>query len=269
MRTLRLLPLALLALPALAAADATPPAPSVGDVLSAKQLWNALPQMRNACEGDDKGVPWFDYGFPGGGMRTYYCYFRSQSTYAQLVKWSGVPIFQSGPHGGAAIDLHSARSFGHYNPAFVRWLGLALVPRSDEKSFIAATRPLYEKYLQPLARIYYVTYLKLQSNRNYLDNEKRAVIAMMAKGTKKKGAEGWYEKYALFMNPEYFNHARDRDDSYLMDHGFDGGWDCNLVKTAVGFWIRRSLDGSDGEFIADLRAMLSVYDPGFLANPVK
>jgi hypothetical protein len=268
MRTPTLTALLLLAIAAQAHADVTPP----GDgALSVKQLWNTIPQMSNTCEGQDKGVPWFDYGFPGGGMRTYYCYFRSQLTYAQLVKWSGVPMFQSGPHSDAAVDLHSPTRFGHYNPAFVRWLGQALVPHTDDKAFLAATQALYQKYLQPLARIYYVTYLKLQSNRNYLEGEKRSLIAMMGSGAKRKKSvtEGWYEKYALFMNPEFYAHAHDRNDSYLMDHGFDGGWDCNLVKTAVGFWIRRSLDGSDGEFIADLRALLAVYDPGFLANPVK
>jgi hypothetical protein len=38
--------------------------------------------------------------------------------------------------------------------------------------------------------------------------------------------------------------------------GDDGGHDENVVKTCVGFWIRRSIDGTDGELFAGLTRLL-------------
>jgi hypothetical protein len=261
------LALSLALVPAAAAADVTPP--TTDGAMSAwfQELWRGLPTMENGCSAGEKGVDWFDYGFPGGGMRTFYCYLRSKATLAGLEKAAPVPMFASGPHKPGKLDFASQKSFGHYNPDFVRWLGRAAVPRAGD-SFRAATLPLYEAKVRPLARIYYVTYVKMHSNGGrWMEQEKRALGREMARPHESPhqiGA-GFYEKYALFMNPAYFAHQR--DEGYLMDHGFDGGWDCNLVKTAVGFWLRRSLDGTDELFFGDLKQLLAAYDADFLANP--
>lgn len=257
------LPLALI--PALAQGDASTPRPEGGTSPFFQELWRALPQMSSGCPAEEKGVSWFDYGFPGGGMRTVYCYARSKATFAGLEKAAGMPVFASGPHRAGKLDLAAGASFGHYNPDFVRWLGRAAVPREGE-ALHAATQPLYRDRVQPLARIYYVTYLKMHSGHGaWLERQKRALEAEMRHPRSHEIGAGWYEKYDFFMNPSYFAH--EKDDGYLMDHGFDGGWDCNLVKTAVGFWLRRSLDGTDELFFADLKQLLASYDAGFLANP--
>jgi hypothetical protein len=262
--------LALALLPAAAAADTSAPSAESGAMSEwFRGLWRALPSATNGCQGDDRGVPWFDYGVPGGGMRTFYCYLRARAGgFAELERVAGMPVFLAGPHQGGKLDLQSASSFGHYNPDFVRWLGRAAIPSPGDATFRAATQPIYRARVQPLARIYYVTYVKLHDWPGFLTHEKGALLSRMRSEGKRRPHElgaGWYEKYALFMNPGYFAHAN--DESWLMEHGFDGGWDCNLVKTAVGFWIRRSIDGTDQLFFADLEQLLRTYDADFLANP--
>ena len=49
-----------------------------------------------------------------------------------------------------------------------------------------------------------------------------------------------------------------------LDHGFDGGWNGNAVKTAVAFCIRRSVDGTADEFYAGLVSLLKLYDAAAL-----
>jgi hypothetical protein len=62
------------------------------------------------------------------------------------------------------------------------------------------------------------------------------------------------------MNDSYCQLRRGDYDDYE-DTGFDGGYEGNVVKTSVGFWLRRSMDGTDREFFDALVTLRNTYEP--------
>jgi hypothetical protein len=243
--------------PRVALGDAAIPVPRGVDPRAdaeARRLWRELPKTRDAC-GE------FDY-FPEGGMRNFHCHLRTKISWAALQALAGVPVFLSGPHTQRHLELSSRTSFGHYNPEFVRWLGASFIPAASDPTFRAATQRVYDRYVRPLARASYVSHQKLHGNRAYLKSEASGLLRQLATG---RSDASPYEKYFFFMNPKFLDHADQT--SWLMDHGMDGGWDGNVVNTCVAFWIRRSIDGTDGEFFAALERLLATYDARFLASP--
>jgi hypothetical protein len=53
------------------------------------------------------------------------------------------------------------------------------------------------------------------------------------------------------MNRDFI--ARHDDADYLFDNGFDGGWNGDVVKTCVTFWIRRSVGAPRRNSLTDLK----------------
>lgn len=205
------------------------------------------------------GCDTFDY-FPECGIRNFYCHLSGYIDYRHFQKSIGTPIFLSGPHGPDGLDLNSPDRFGHYNPLFVRKIRSILIPAIRDREFAKATLPVYQKYISRLARIHYVTYRKIQANPDFLQEEKERYLNTAIAAKEKYD----FERFFLFMNPEYLI-TDDRD--ILWNRGFDAGWDGNVVKTSVAFWIRRHIDGTDTEFFLGLNELLQVYDPDFLTNP--
>jgi hypothetical protein len=62
------------------------------------------------------------------------------------------------------------------------------------------------------------------------------------------------------MNPR-FCAPRVSEDTRLDGGGTDG----NVVKTVVGFWLRRTIDGTADEFHANLARQLEPYDSAWLS----
>ena len=65
------------------------------------------------------------------------------------------------------------------------------------------------------------------------------------------------------MNPKFC--ATDNIDA-LFDDGFDGGYSGNVVKTATGFWLRRSMDNTMTVFAESLETLLKRYDSEWLTK---
>lgn len=189
----------------------------------------------------------FDY-FPRGGMRSFYCHLRPLLAYKTARELSGVPVFLRGPHSEEQLNLSSA-DFGRYNPAFVRWLGTVAAGIADNPRLVLATRSVYRKNVRFLARNLMGTYLKLKKHPRYLNKEIKS----------KKWATD-YERYFFFMNPRYIEN-QDRSGSFFWRSGGDGdSFDGNVVKTCVAFWIRRTVDGTAGQFHAALKRLMCAYD---------
>lgn len=212
-----------------------------------RTAWREIGTSRSRCDS-------YDY-FPRGGMRNFYCHLMNYMEYGRFRELVGVPAFTSGPHGEKSLVLDAPDSFGHYNREFVARLRRVILPAGRDGAFRAATQAVYDRSVRPLARIFYVTYNTLKQNPAFRDQEMGEYRARLAD---RSAVAGSYEKYFYFMNPGFFNNQG--DESYLMDHGFDGGWNGNVVKTAVAFWIRRSIDGTADEFYAGLIDLLNLYD---------
>lgn len=224
------------------------------DAVAAKirDVWLKLDKTKNACDE-------FDY-FPEGGMRSFACHLKSLTSLPFLAQASGLVMFERGPHQGTMLKLDDRFQFGHYNPDFVRWMVDHLVPGAGDAALRKATQAHYNKYIKPLARIFYATWKKAQNEPQCFRREVERYRAMMQKETL---PEMYYERFFFFMNPDFCTHA-DKGFDYFYKHGFDGGYSGNVVKTCVAFWIRRTIDGTAKEFFQGLQKLLETYDRKFL-----
>jgi hypothetical protein len=238
-------------------AIATPPAepPPNGSPLE--------PLLRTWSDKENCGA--FDY-HPNGGIQSFWCHKPTTLSYVQVISMAGVDVFQSGPHANGELHLDSTKDFGHYNPAFVQWLVEKAGPSPRDSSAQKLTQAAYDKHLKPLATIFWKTLEKSRSEADCFNREKTAYADLIAK---KKLPKDYYERWFYFMNPKYCAKAKTglgKDDGfqYFVDNGMDGGVDGNVTKTVVGFWLRRSIDGTMDQFAAGLKKLLESYDPGLV-----
>ena len=196
----------------------------------------------------------FDYGLPGGGMRTFYCYVKSFLPYEQFTALVPVKIFLSGSHSAEKLQLDEEVSFGRYNPVFVQWLERNAVPAAEDKAFRDLTRDIYKAQIKHLARIYAATYVKLQQNKAFLEELKQKVQIQLSGGKR----FAYDENHFFFMNPQFMQH---RDNvEWFFKNGFDGGYSGNITKTAVAWWVRREIDGTAASFYRVLQKLQNAYE---------
>ncbi len=234
-------------------AQALPEGVGQGSVASKiREVWLKLDKTKNACDE-------FDY-FPEGGMRSFACHLKSLSSLEFLQEASGLVIFNQGPHQGTRLKLDHRYQFGYYNPDFVLWMVDHLIPGAEDASLRKATQAHYNKYVKPLARIFYATWQKTRKQPECFQKEVERYRSLMAQ---KQLPEMYYERFFFFMNPDFCTHA-DAGFDYFYKHGFDGGYSGNVVKTCIAFWMRRTIDGTADEFSRGLLKLLKTYDPGLL-----
>jgi hypothetical protein len=68
------------------------------------------------------------------------------------------------------------------------------------------------------------------------------------------------------MNPAFCDKPK-KSEAFMMKTGFDGGFNGNVTKTVVGFWLRRSLDGTMETFAEGLKKLIASYQPELLDEP--
>jgi hypothetical protein len=231
-------------------ADAAPP--SSGGAQSPAEA--ALSEWRKKSGCSD-----FDY-FPDGGIQNFFCHRPSRVTLASIRALANVDIFLSGPHAKDSLVLDSADSFGHYNPAFVRWLVDVAGPSARESAAREKTQPAYDANVKPLAHVFWKVYAKAQRDKTCFDKEKTAYADLIAK---KKLPRDYYERWFFFMNP-FFCEKGARKDNFYYDNGFDGGVSGNVTKSVVGFWLRRAMDGTYDAFAEGLKKVIAAYEPDLM-----
>lgn len=197
-------------------------------------VWRALPGA-NTCPAI------YDY-FPDGGMRIFMCHARNGMSWTELVARAPTAPFTSGPHASTGLNLDHPRDFGHYDPAFVRWLGGFAIP--EDPATVSALRPTYDAYVRPLARTSWLVRRALQADPTCRDRVKRDYSAVMERGQADGYTEAWY-------------------DFPCKDPGDLG--DGNVVKTVVAWWLRRELDGSATEWDAQLARLIRAFDRDWLS----
>lgn len=201
-----------------------------------QRLWQQLDQTQNKCQDI------FDY-YPEGGMLIFYCHAKSFLNFADIQKMAAMPIFLQGPH-KAEINSQSSQEFGHYNPVFVQWLIDNLLPSKQDHEFILATQNMYDNYVRQLARTYFITYIELTQNHALYFQESINTYQDLLQS--QQLPVGYHEDFHSFADL------------------YQQGYERNVVKGAVGFWIRRSIDGTIDEFYTGLNNLLSLYDAEFL-----
>ncbi len=218
----------------------------------ARQAWIDIANVPHRCGA-------FDY-LPNGGMYTMYCRLKNFGSFAELEDALGISIFVSGPHTGGQLDVHNPNAFGHYNPDFVLGLTSWALPGLKDSAFQQRTQSIYDHYFRPLARTYWATYRKLSTHDDFWDQEQVAFSQAVATGN----TLHYHEQFFYFMNPRFLDNPRGGFE-YFVDRGFDGGvFDGNVVKTAVGFWIRRGIDETAHLFGDALQVLMETYDHQFV-----
>lgn len=209
----------------------------------------------------------FDY-HPNGGLQSLWCHRPARLTLQAIAKLAAVDVFTSGPHSSTELVTTSRLDFGHYNPELVKWLVEKVPPSPRDSAAQKLTQPAYDKHLKPLAEIFWKTLQKAKREPECFQREKTAYAALIAKG---KLPESYYERWFYWMNPNFCAKAKtglgpmDGFD-YFSKNGFDGGVDGNVTKTVIGFWIRRSLDGTMDSFAAGLTKLVASYEPELLGQ---
>lgn len=223
-----------------------------------RAVWSGLGQTTNTCPDT------FDY-FPNGGPRIFACHVASSLPYERLVELAGMKVFLDGPHTAAGADLTAERSFGRYNPAFVRWAVDHLVPGADDAAFRVATQPLYDSFVKPLATAFWLTWRKAQAEPRCFEREVDQYTSFLAG---KQVSEMPYERYFFFMNDKFCTNPAGGF-AFFHGRGFDGGANGNVIKTTTAWWIRRSIDGTANEWARGLKKLLRTYDMGLLTGQTR
>lgn len=214
-----------------------------------RSVWTRLGQTHNACPEQ------FDY-HPEGGLLIFSCHLQSLEPFTRLGELFGGAIYISGPHSNQGLVLNARQDFGHYNPRFVDWLVEHAVPAARDPAFRELTQPLYNEYARPLVNIFAVTWEKLRGEpacHQMLRDEYEGLLQQ------KKLPDYYYEKFFFFMNPKFCGHAN-AGFSFFSNNGFDGGVDGNVVKSAVAFWLRRSMDGTAERFAQGVQLLRDTYE---------
>jgi len=229
----------------------TPPAAAPSPMETALREW----ERKSQCQD-------FDY-FPNGGIQNFWCHRPARVTLASVRELVGAAIFTSGPHTADTLQLDAANDFGHYDPAFVRALVDKAAPSERGSAAQKATQAAYDASMKPLAEIFWKTYAKSQADKECFAREKTAYANLIAK---KKLPKDYYERWFFFMNPHFCDKGPEKSFKFWMDHGFDAGVDGNVTKTVVGFWLRRSIDGTMDAFAVGLTKLIAAYEPDLLAR---
>ena len=211
-----------------------------GAQAAATQIWVGLNSTSNACPRV------FDY-WPGGGMLITACHLVSVSqeaggnielgAFEALQRLSPVPVFLSGPHQDALLLGENAvqDDFGRYNPAFVDWFVANAIPGAQDAELRAQTQPYYDANLRELADTFEVVYQATRADEDCFIRERDLYLDAIDSGS----ADYYYERWYSFLSPSFCGNPEGNnwDD---MPQGYDG----NVVKSAMAFWVRRSADGT-------------------------
>jgi len=130
-------------------------------------------------------------------------------------------LFIEGPHLGGIPNMRSARTFGHYNPDAIIEISAELDRILANESFVEATRPFYDARLKDISRGFYRAFKDWQDDPRSFAKAKETLLS---------------------------NIVRDSDDWF------------SAPAADAGFWVRRSIDGTDRMFFSMLSKVIKVYD---------
>ena len=209
-------------------------------------LWRALPQL--ARDTPQKAYQDLGTWLPNRGLRGLYAKAQFAMNLAQLQKLSGHRIFGVGPHQNGKLNLKSANEFGHYNPAFIKWVTANGIPGGKNPKLRMELQPVYDKYLRRTARGFFVAHQNLMAQPARLKRVQARYLDLLDA-----------EKDAGDFLQESF-----RPDTVRLEKA---GHDWYEVNVAHGFWVRRNIDGTADEFHALLTTLLRTHDADWLKAP--
>jgi len=187
------------------------------------------------------------------------------------------------------LDLKDPERFGHYNPRFLDWVENYLIPARDDQWFRGVTQRVYTKWIGPTVRALYRTHRLLFVDAKGFDDFRGKYQAV------KKAYQDKFRRHItyagmFFKDPAPFEsvklqyksdiEAKKENVGFALQENFN--WlsdylsapdfkvindDGYLENTAGGFWVRRSLDGTEPQIFSIVEKVLSTFEPSVLDEP--
>ncbi|CCH98785.1 Peptidase C14, caspase catalytic subunit P20 [Microcystis aeruginosa PCC 9717] len=184
------------------------------------------------------------------GLRNLYCSIKPFAEYRQLIAISGLPIFKKGPHTNFSLNFEGGYEFGHYNPEFLTWIQEKVVIEPADSTFKQNIQLAYNDKIKVVARAFYQTHKILFATPEGSD-EFKAIKSEYQDKIEKQTLERCYlggpEKCGGWYLQEKFRRLGDY-----------------LAIGSGGFWVRRSIDGTEQQFFDILTKLLEIYDSEWL-----
>jgi hypothetical protein len=187
------------------------------------------------------------------GVRYKYDMLKDYIGIEMLEKLSGEKVFlESGAHTDG-LNLNNTTAFGHYNPQFVSTVHESLISFLMNDDAKESTQAFYNNNLQMTARNYYLAY-------QFVNSEE--LIYWQERGWTKEDIIKTYQGILAGEIQEYGSGSDFLSEVYraYADTAEADGYNWYEADTAPGFWIRRSIDGTDKNFIGLLNAVLEEVD---------
>ncbi len=216
------------------------------------------------------------------GFRHLYCSVRNVISFEKVQSIAGLTIFRpEGPH-DRELNFNESFRFGHYNPAFLNWLEQYIIPQAeDDVRFNTLTQLVYRTQIGPLARALYhsheILFADLESTRAFEKRYRSVAGDYSGQEVRFQSPPLAFEKIKAAYLERLENRIETRPDSlelgndisedfrWLSDYlATDKADDWYLANTAGGFWVRRSIDGSEAQIFQLLEKLLKTFEPTVL-----
>ena len=197
-----------------------------------------------------------------GGLRWLNCHFKEVISLKDLRSFMGEPLFVSGPH-SSSINYQDQRSFGYYNPKWLKVMNTqVLTPLLGDQTFITFTRPVYTMHLKKMVDCFLVAHQWLEKRQQWVTNPLEVQYRkQQPKMIDLAALKSLYVKSVQSGSPislqEMFRDPTDRLVATYDSKPGDFSW--YYINTALGWWLRRSIDGTSDQFIALLKSVSEAY----------
>lgn len=213
------------------------------------------------------------------GFRYLYCSVRNVISFEKAQSIAGLSIFRSGGPHEKELNLNESFRFGHYNPKFLEWLENYIIPPGlDDARFKQLTQLVYETHIGPFARaLYHAHEILFAEPEAYRAFEQRFQIVkndylerLRRRETIESRFDGDPIAFAT-VKAAYQRRMEQRTDPgnelqedfrWLSDYlATDRDDDWYLANTAGGFWVRRSIDGTEAQIFQLVTKLLQTFEP--------
>lgn len=193
--------------------------------------------------------------WPNGSTHTILSQLLKEISFSYIANLYKKPIFRQGPHGDHQLNLSSQSSFGFYEPEFLLWLENHLTVTMKDEQFISMSKSMVDKYLINTVHLYIMSYHYLKDNpdiySNLFDNYQSQYHNQAIKDN---------HHYAFYTNSkspitQYEWFTINLQNSFNSD-----GYKYVAVGSAIFFWMRRGMDGTDQQFITLLKEFYGAYN---------
>lgn len=183
---------------------------------------------------------------PDLGIRGKYHSFKKIFQITFLEKLTGEKIYLKGPHAKGSINFNHPSNFGYYNPKFLNNLESILEKEFGSDEVVKVFQDCYDKNFKQIVRVFYKTRMMVML-RPDIEMEYTKLLQQIKSGETNESA-------SFFLQEKFrpFTEVLKNDSFYE-------------VVSCSSFWVRRSIDGTQGKFKSLLDLILSRMDPGFLS----